>query len=153
MAAVKNETGKRYGRLLVMHQRIDRQRTPNRAYWICQCDCGVTKSVLGDHLRSKAIVSCGCYGREGKNKRINLTGKVGRPFMDETGRRFGHLLVIERQGGYSKKLRWICRCDCGRETVAFGCDLRSGRHKSCGNTIDRRAVAMRTARAALEARL
>lgn len=149
----KNELGNRYGRLLVVALHVRPKDSRNRAYWICKCDCGNEKSVLGSHLRSKAIVSCGCYGLEGRNKRINLTGKVGRPIINEAGKRYGHLLVIERQVGQSQKSRWVCRCDCGRETVAFGCDLRRGEHRSCGNTIDRRAVAMRTAaRAALEAR-
>lgn len=63
MAPVKNETGKRYGKLLVLQKRLDREQRPNRAYWICQCDCGTVKAILGDHLRSGATISCSCVGQ------------------------------------------------------------------------------------------
>jgi len=130
---VIDETGKRYGRLFVL-RRFEKPST-NRAYWLCRCHCGVEKSVLGDHLRSGEVVSCGCYMREARNKRIVLTGKAGRPAKNEIGRRYGRLLVIERQQrgpGLRRHTRWICRCDCGTETVALGLDLRFGKHQSCG---------------------
>jgi hypothetical protein len=37
------------------------------AHWKCKCDCGTIKSIQGNHLKSKSIVSCGCYN---KNKGI-----------------------------------------------------------------------------------
>ena len=36
--------------------------------------------------------------------------------------------------------RWLCRCDCGRELVVHGDDLRSGRVASCGLCGDGRRV-------------
>lgn len=49
------------------------------------------------------------------------------------GLRFGRLLVIglspERRRG---QLCWLCHCDCGKEIVAVGGDLRGGNTKSCG---------------------
>lgn len=53
---------------------------------------------------------------------------------DLTGRRFGHLIVIGKapskasNGGY----KWICKCDCGNETIAIGGDLKGGKRKTCG---------------------
>ena len=57
---IKNEQGKRYGRLLVLG-RCERPTT-YRAYWLCRCECGVEKPILGDHLRSGAIKACGAHG-------------------------------------------------------------------------------------------
>lgn len=52
---------------------------------------------------------------------------------DLSGQRFGRLTVIERSGSDHKGLAtWLCRCDCGKEVVIRGADMRSGRAKSCG---------------------
>lgn len=64
MFEVKNETGKRYGRLEVLsfvgynHQ--------GRAVWFCKCDCGNYTKVVGRYLRSGETKSCGCLYRETK---------------------------------------------------------------------------------------
>lgn len=53
--------------------------------------------------------------------------------IDLTGQRFGRLTVIEYAGtDKGGKARWRCRCDCGKETIVIGKNLRSGRTKSCG---------------------
>lgn len=57
--------------------------------------------------------------------------------IDMTSQRFGHWFVLKRaQKNQNKKAMWICRCDCGREAVVVGCNLRSGittRCKSCAS--------------------
>lgn len=55
--------------------------------------------------------------------------------IDRTGLRYGRLVAVERLPPKSKKdtnARWICRCDCGNATVAYGQDLQRGKVKSCG---------------------
>lgn len=52
-------------------------------------------------------------------------------FIDLTGKRFGHLLVVRRVENRSGNPRWLCRCDCGNDHVTFGYMLRSGRSRSC----------------------
>ena len=53
--------------------------------------------------------------------------------IDLTGQRFGRLVVI-RESGRTKggQAMWLCRCDCGAETVIRGSSLRSGHTQSCG---------------------
>lgn len=52
---------------------------------------------------------------------------------DETGKRYGKLIVIKQVGlNNDKKMTWLCKCDCGKETVVAGKSLRSGSTKSCG---------------------
>jgi hypothetical protein len=48
------------------------------------------------------------------------------------GRRFGRLTVLRRSTSHDKQDRWMCACDCGRETVSIGFCLRGGQSKSCG---------------------
>lgn len=53
------------------------------------------------------------------------------------GQRFERLIVIgvhsvaESPCG-TKRLKWLCRCDCGREHVVRGADLVNGLVRSCG---------------------
>lgn len=60
--------GKRFGRLIVVEEVVlPRQRSgrPSRdTHWICQCDCGATKQIRADGVKSGAVQSCGCLGRE-----------------------------------------------------------------------------------------
>lgn len=55
---------------------------------------------------------------------------------DETGKRYNMLTVLERQRPipFENLSRWVCKCDCGIETVKFGFELRGGKAKSCGCT-------------------
>lgn len=54
--------GLRFGRLVVreLHS-IDKNYNKR---WVCLCDCGVLKNVLGDKLRNGKIKSCGCLQTE-----------------------------------------------------------------------------------------
>ena len=52
--------------------------------------------------------------------------------IDLTGRRFGHLEVIEIGETKNKQIYWKCKCDCGKQTMVQGRKLRDGLIKSCG---------------------
>jgi hypothetical protein len=47
------------------------------------------------------------------------------------GKRFGYLTVIKKHHS-SNCVYWLCRCDCGKETVVSGASLRNGHTRSCG---------------------
>lgn len=58
-------------------------------------------------------------------------------FIDLTGKKFGKLLVIKRVENYIQpsgaiKARFLCKCDCGKETIVDTSRLKSGNTKSCG---------------------
>jgi len=53
-------------------------------------------------------------------------------FIDEVGNHYGRLTVIKRAESKSGAARWLCKCDCGNETLIFGSNLRKGHTKSCG---------------------
>jgi hypothetical protein len=48
------------------------------------------------------------------------------------GQRFGMLEVLSQAPFNGKRIRWICRCDCGQTTISASCDLKSGHSQSCG---------------------
>ena len=56
----------------------------------------------------------------------------GNGFIDRTGQRFGCLTVLRRVPA-AGRVRWECRCDCGRLTVAQANNLQSGNTRSCGH--------------------
>lgn len=81
-------TGKRFGRLTVLEQAEDyiKPNGEHEAMWLCQCDCGNQKIILGTSLRHGRTKSCGCFDKEtsaiqGKlNKKYNtydLSGEYG----------------------------------------------------------------------------
>ncbi len=52
---------------------------------------------------------------------------------DLTGERFGRLTVIGlAERGRNGRTLWLCRCDCGMETIVFANNLRRGSTQSCG---------------------
>ena len=48
------------------------------------------------------------------------------------GERFGRLTILERVANLGRFAAWRCVCDCGKETIVRGTDLRMGKTRSCG---------------------
>lgn len=56
-----------------------------------------------------------------------------RKIKDLTGKRFGSLVVLRREGKIGKHIAWICKCDCGSITKPItGNNLKNGHVRSCG---------------------
>lgn len=54
-------------------------------------------------------------------------------FRNLAGQKFGRLTVIEQApNNANNKVCWLCKCDCGNETVTIGSLLYTGRVRSCG---------------------
>jgi hypothetical protein len=58
-------TGQRFGKLIV----IEKVNKPehlkgHNTFWLCKCDCGNKKIIVGDSLKRKETNSCGCYRAE-----------------------------------------------------------------------------------------
>ena len=60
-------TGTRFGRLVV-------NSYAGRSRWLCQCDCGEHKEVVGNSLKTGGTTSCGCVRREMTSARNRTHG-------------------------------------------------------------------------------
>jgi hypothetical protein len=104
-------TGQRFGNLVVIKRRIDKEYVGT--YWICSCDCGNKIETKSDYLTSDGPKSCGC---KAEPRYFNLLGK-----------KFGQLTVLKRTED-----AWLCLCDCGNEKLVGSGHLVSNHTKSCG---------------------
>ncbi len=58
---------------------------------------------------------------------------MGRKYIDLKGKRFGRLLVLDRNGvSNNGNVQWLCQCDCGNKTVVDNQSLKRNITKSCG---------------------
>lgn len=123
MPKAKDLTGQRFGKLLVLSKAdsLKDSSGATRAMWTCKCDCGNIVVVRSELLRLGKTKSCGCLKHEYK------------PQKDLVGKRFGRLSVIKLVGrNTSKKLVYLCECDCGNMVEVVGAELRNGHTQSCG---------------------
>lgn len=70
-------TGQKFGRLTVIKKVEATTKNKGRATWLCQCECGNTKRVLGQNLQNNHVRSCGCLSSESKAKRTYKHGYHG----------------------------------------------------------------------------
>ena len=67
MSNLKNLTGMTFNRLYVI-KRVSNDKSERARWLLCRCKCGTIKTVLGKHLLSHKIQSCGCLQRERTTK-------------------------------------------------------------------------------------
>lgn len=58
-----NLIGQKFGRLTILEEANKRNEFGN-VMWVCLCECGNTKTISSNSLRSNLTTSCGCYSRE-----------------------------------------------------------------------------------------
>lgn len=123
-------TGQKFGRWTVL-ERVIKPNNPN-AYWLCQCECGTIKEVMGKNLRNGRSKSCGCYKKEADSERMIQLNKARA--LDLRSEKYGFLTPIRpTEWRLSGSIIWECLCDCGNITYVSVDNLR-GQHpvRSCG---------------------
>ena len=116
----KDETGKTYAKLAVLHFEGMRKGQP---YFACRCECGGEVSVRGANLRSGNTKSCGC------SRRSPVRRQRGKMVM----KTFSHNLVLGKANPTSSKTEWVTICvfccQAGSHTEK---KLRRGKALFCG---------------------
>lgn len=64
-------------------------------------------------------------------------------FIDLTGRKFGKLTVLKRDGHKGKDIQWLCLCECGKNSKVTGDSLASGNTKSCGCLKNKKGIILK----------
>lgn len=96
-----------------------------KATWKCLCECGNTKIILANSLKSEKTKSCGCL----KHKK----GKYNLKFQDLTkeilpnGIKAIKFLYMEMNFSV-----WLFKCHCGNEFEARSNSVKTNLTKSCG---------------------
>lgn len=57
---------------------------------------------------------------------------------DLIGQRFHHLTVVKQTNNCATRRKYLCLCDCGKETIVSNTKLLNGEIKSCGCKVQRR---------------
>lgn len=113
----RERIGEKFGKLTIIEY-VPQGKRPS---YLCSCECGKTKVVTCDNLLYGITKSCGCARKDN--------------FEDLSGKRFGKLTVIkpaENINEYLGNKKWLCKCDCGRESVVRSNYLKNGHTTSCG---------------------
>lgn len=58
--------------------------------------------------------------------------KMGRVAVNLSGKRFGRLTVIMRDGSVGSHAAWLCLCDCDKTVRVLATNLKKGNTSSCG---------------------
>lgn len=123
-------TGQKFGRWTALERIVKPGKREN--YWLCQCECGTIKEVMGRNLRNGRSKSCGCYKKEVDGERMTQLNKARA--LDLRGEKYGLLTPIRpTERRLSGSIVWECLCDCGNITYVSVDSLR-GQHpvRSCG---------------------
>lgn len=101
----RDYTGEVFGKLTVIRQDgwYTHSSGQRKSKWLCSCECGTTKTVVLDNLRSGATKSCGrcrdyvdAYVTKGGYLKVRL---VGHPRADKNNRVWEHIIIMEQKIG------------------------------------------------------
>lgn len=132
-----NLSGARYGRLIVLGVSSLRTKAGN-ALHKCVCDCGNETLVSAGHLKSKGVVSCGCYRRD----RLTTHGLRRTPLYDVWSK------IVDRcENPNNKDFKWyggkgVTICPAWRTDVAQFYEWAQGAGYIKGLTVDRKDNAL-----------
>lgn len=116
---VKDITGEKFGKLIVLKRDGYTNGKKKSILWLCKCDCGNEVRRTAAHLKQNNTSStCG---------KCNLIKD-----SDYIGKTFGYWVVVKPEKGNSRKKAYLCQCKCGKYKIVNADTLKLGTSKSCG---------------------
>ena len=71
------------GMLTIIEKDEEKSKKKGRAYFKCQCECGTVKTIMEDHIKSGATLSCGCIKSHGNLLISQILTEMKIPFQAE----------------------------------------------------------------------
>jgi len=131
-------TGVKYHKLTVISE-VENTRGDKKRYVAVECECGSTKVVRWDMLKSGGTKSCGCL--VSKNAKRQARGmalasaqkRQSHNIASCLGKKYHKLTIIAPYKHPKQKCSWgVVQCDCGTIFKANLARVKHGRLKSCG---------------------
>jgi hypothetical protein len=126
------EVGTKFGDLTVIKEVEQRTNRNNRRKVLCKCICGREVTPFLENLLSGATVSC----RKHNVNAIKASIERGEKTDPQKGDVFGKLTILERIDEKDRKgntrIKFKCKCECGRTKLIYKRSLLSGATTSCG---------------------
>ena len=129
----KQETGQMFGYWKVLGLDEEKSDECRAIYYKCRCICGKEKSVRRSTLKYGKSISCGCMSQQIQGKKAD--SKIQEYVNQDLGKKFGHWEVLALDNTYTtqpSRIRYRCRCVCGKERSVLRTSLIEGRSRSCG---------------------
>lgn len=123
--------GEKYNHLTIKEKAPDHVQPSGQIKRMVKCECDCEKHTILTCMLSNVLrgntKSCGCQ---------KIDSLIKTKSVDITGKRFGKLIAIKREGSYfsggNSCALWKCKCDCGELTYVPTSNLLQGLTKSCG---------------------
>lgn len=113
--------GKKFGKLIIWcYHHTDKR---GYIYYLCKCDCGNIKVMLGNNVKRGLSKSCGS---------CNIFLMIGY--------RVGKLTVLEYAKTGKNGHYFRCKCDCGNTKIILGGNLKRNHARSCGSCVERQMI-------------
>lgn len=119
-------TGQKFGKLTVL-EKVGYSKN-HKSRYLCKCDCGTIKIIVGGNLSSGDTISCGCDKGISKYKE-----SVYQRNLAKIGEKHGRLTIIDIKYNQEKQEYFmICRCECGTISEKNYSSIKKGHTISCG---------------------
>ncbi len=122
------ESGTRFGNLVVIKE-TDPYVLPSgdkKIRYLCKCDCGKEAAIRSSYLTSGKQTHCSFCGNKSRGMRVNSDP------ARMIGRKFGKWTVIRKdETNIGDHTGYLCRCECGYESVIRSSSLISGNSTGC----------------------
>jgi hypothetical protein len=137
-AKYRDITGQKFGYLTAI--RPARKEKNGATIWECKCVCGNKTYAHISALTSGQHKSCGC-----RLTSVMYSRDHGYNIDDYIGVKFNRLTILRYWGTTPKGAKKVlCKCECGRQTIAVFSRVKSGETKSCGCLREERKIKAKT---------